>query len=423
MVDKKNLQNPLIWTAAVCAFLFYSGLYIPHSSDVFRSIISQSDIIRIKGTVVSNPIKNSDGKGAYKIRFRPDHVWGRNGISASAEGICDIYIASSFVESHFPGRLYTDYMVRKDQLPVIVDNGACFDLNVKYLPQGKNLYSDNGYALGWSNSLFGRLLHFRALCRLQFKRLMYAWGAAGGLVLALLSGSREYTEYDTSSAFQKAGLSYVLALSGMHLSLFSGLAFWGGNRIGSRIASYVLNFIAVVFFVWFAGFSPSLLRAFICSMILFCASAFGVPVSMITVLSLSFLIQSTIVPEDILQPAFMFSYAALSGILILGPIIHTALSVFLPDSLGSIVAASVSAQLFTVPIAIGFFHAVMPFGIIAAVIISPLIILFMYGALLFIPVSLCIPCLSGTAGLLMGICYDVIKRITVVFARIPAVTI
>ena len=49
---------------------------------------------------------------------------------------------------------------------------------------------------------------------------MYMWGSAGGLLLALLSASKEYTSSAFSDAFRLAGLSHILALSGMHVSIF-----------------------------------------------------------------------------------------------------------------------------------------------------------------------------------------------------------
>ena len=74
-------------------------------------------------------------------------------------------------------------------------------------------------------------MRFRALCRLYFKRMMFAWGSAGGLLLALLCGARDFTESETADAFRMAGLSHILALSGMHLSLFYGLAAFAGKKL------------------------------------------------------------------------------------------------------------------------------------------------------------------------------------------------
>ena len=98
-----------------------------------------------------------------------------------------------------------------------------------------------------------------------FKRLMYKWGNAGGLLLALLCGAREYTDIAIAENFKNAGLSHVLALSGMHLSMFSSIAVLIGNKIGRKKLTYAIRIIVLILFVWFAGFSPSLLRAFICS--------------------------------------------------------------------------------------------------------------------------------------------------------------
>jgi len=79
-----------------------------------------------------------------------------------------------------------------------------------------------------------------------------------------------------SDAFRNAGLSHILALSGMHLSLVSGIAFFAGMRLFGKTKSYIFQFCAVSLFVWFAGFSPSLLRAFLCSVLLLLCSVCGI---------------------------------------------------------------------------------------------------------------------------------------------------
>ena len=80
----------------------------------------------------------------------------------------------------------------------------------------------------------GKIQKSRAFCRLEFKRMMFSWGKAGGFLLALLSGSKEYLDIDLVENFKKSGLSHILALSGMHLSLLSGIAAFIGKKIGIK---------------------------------------------------------------------------------------------------------------------------------------------------------------------------------------------
>ena len=101
---------------------------------------------------------------------------------------------------------------------------------------------------------------------------MYMWGNAGGLLLALLSSSKEYTSFEFSNAFRLAGLSHILALSGMHVSIFSTLTEKSFFKIFGKNKTNFLSLIIVLLFVWFAGIAPSLTRAMISTIIIFIAA-------------------------------------------------------------------------------------------------------------------------------------------------------
>ena len=278
----------------------------------------------------------------------------------------------------------------------------------------------SAFSTGFSNSFWGKILKFRALCRLQFKRLMYGWSDAGGLLLALLSGSREYTEDSLGTSFKKAGLSHILALSGMHLGLFGGIAFLVGNRILRRNIADLIELCAILFFVWFAGLSPSLFRALLSAIILFINSTLRMNrFKGITVLSASFLIHILIFPEHLTSPAFMLSYAALFGIMSVAQIIKKILSKKLFPKLSADISDSLGAQIFTAPITLKIFGFLTPVGIISTIFVSPLVILFLYTGLLGTIICLAVPFLADAFSGIMSLLYGIIKVLVEFFARFP----
>jgi len=111
--------------------------------------------------------------------------------------------------------------------------------------------------LGWSSS-FSRM---RALLRFAFMRMLYGWGNAGGLLLALLAADKAFLPQNCTEAFRNAGLAHILALSGMHLSLIGTAALQGGRLFGHKKRALYFSLAAVCAFVWFAGSAPSLNRA------------------------------------------------------------------------------------------------------------------------------------------------------------------
>jgi ComEC/Rec2-related protein len=419
MVIYRTLKNPLVGAAFICAAAVYGGIIPVKNRNEFRSAVRFSSISSITGRIVSNPVKIPKMR-KYSVQFEPAFVKNSENLQSSCSGRLTVMLDDEMVEAYFPGKLYS---ACREKGALICETGAVVGLRGK---AGRNsvYFADRGYMIGWDGMFGGKIAHMRALCRIQFRRLMYAWGAAGGLLLALLSGVREYTESVTADAFRNAGVSHILALSGMHLSIVSGLAAFAGTQFCGKKNAYVFQVCAVLFFVWFAGLSPSLLRALICSIILLLLSFCSFTnVSMISVLCASFLLHCVIVPADLSNAAFMLSYGALAGILITGSTINMILCNIVPTKLSESFSSSAGAQLCTAPVTLKLFGTVMPGGILASVVLSPAVAIFMYAGLGLIVLCLLCPFFAGPSGFVMNAIYTVIKLFVMLFARIPGITV
>ena len=253
---------------------------------------------------------------------------------------------------------------------------------------------------------------------------MYCWGEAGGLLLALLCGAREYTNAQTAEAFKNAGLSHILALSGMHLSMFSSIAVFLGNKVGRKKITFIIRIIALLIFVWFAGFSPSLLRAFICAMLLLISSIASVDQpDMLMILCFSFLLQTVISPSDLMNAGFLLSYGALAGILLTNKQLFKFYGKFTPGYIAASLSSSTGANLFTAPISLKMFGSFSPIGIIATTFVSPLVTIFIYSGLALIILCLICPPLVSASGIFMNLQYNIIKILVQLFAKVPSIHI
>lgn len=412
------VKNPVFISAFILAFLFYSGIAKTASRHPFRTLAPETEIIKIEGYVSSNPVKTASFGSSYKTVFRAERVFTSTG-KFSANGETEVYFPAELVESYFPGKLYSTLAGSKDK-GFLVENGAAFSLEVDpVFKYGRLFFLVKGAkSSGWhGNSIWKKLVRFRALCRLQFRRLMYAWGKSGGLLLALLSGSREYTEKSVSDAFRDSGLSHILALSGMHLGLFGAIAKFFGQKASGRNLGDAIQLGAVLFFVWFAGISPSLFRAFLAAFILYLNSLLRMnrPESL-SLLSLCFIIHCLIFPSHIMESAFMLSYASLGGIIIFGKVFKKVYPVFIPYKIRMSVSDSSAAFLATSPVALRLFGKIMPQGIIAALLVSPLVFLFLYLGLFGVIICLFLPFLSMPISGIMNGLYFLIKRLVLFFS-------
>lgn len=449
-------ENPLVIPAAVLALAAYSGFFQIKPQHQYRTVFPSARVGVISGTVVENPTKVSGYKNAYRVKIRLDSVGTADGAQGYASGIVETYVPTSLYEIHSPGKLYSAWSGKKQDF--LIDCGAKVEFDV--VPKTVRNYkardggiktefhvtairkcdwecdenSSNEFPSGKISAaekvkcafekFLSRAAKIRALSRLHFSRLMYAWGNAGGLVLALLSGSREYLPPEAGEAFRNAGLSHILALSGMHLSLFSGLAFFIGKKsLGKRFAP-ILEIFAVLLFFWFAGKSPSLFRALLFSI---CATVSALThkkvKSSLNVLALCFLIHASIFPNDIFELGFKLSYGALAGIICINEFLAKRLCRALPRRAGNSLSQSAGAQFFTIPICLKYFGIFAPGGVLASTVVSPIITAFVYLALAAISLSLVFPFLAPIFGSVLGAFYFAIERIVIAFARIPRIKI
>ncbi len=413
-------KKPVFLSALLCILIFYSGLFtIPDKTSPY-SLLKTESITEISGTIISSPSRSGNGS-YYSAIFSLEETADARAYRSTAKGRMKIMIPSELAEAYSPGKLYSQASGKgKGTAPQAFLYEAGGHCTFRGRLTSNVFYVRECTASWWPSSWRGRLRHFRALCRLQFKRLMYAWGSGGGLLLALLCGAREYTDPATSDAFRRAGLSHILALSGMHLSMFSAIAVFFGNKTGVRKLTFILRISALFGFVWFAGFSPSLVRALICALLTIAATIAGArKPDMLSILCFSFLMQSAFCPQDIHNAAFILSYGALAGILFTGSFFSRFYSKFSPKAIASSLSAATGAQTFTAPISLKIFGSFSPIGIVSATVVSPFVTIFIYSGLVLILLSLAFPILSVPSGIFINLQYTVITYIVNIFSGVP----
>ncbi len=111
-----------------------------------------------------------------------------------------------------------------------------------------------------TKSLYNSILRFRGY---SSEKLRVSLGSdVFSVSEALFTGSRDNVSPELSSAFRICGISHIFAVSGMHLSLWTGMFFIIMKR-RARL-SFIPNVLATVFVIFytaFTGFSPSVMRA------------------------------------------------------------------------------------------------------------------------------------------------------------------
>lgn len=171
-----------------------------------------------------------------------------------------------------------------------------------------------------------------------------------GLLSGILFGTRATMSKELVDAFVTTGTIHIVALSGQNLSIFTGtLASWLSSIVSRRIASLLILFL-LVWFLWFVGPSPSLVRAVIMGSLTLLAVIFGRRNLSLLSLLLAVSIMLLLNPLWIGDLSFQLSVLATLGIILFGGAGRPA------NFVVSELRITLAAQLLTTPLILFHFH-------------------------------------------------------------------
>ncbi|MDR0473899.1 MAG: ComEC/Rec2 family competence protein [Treponema sp.] len=364
-------------------------------------------IISISGILKEDPRLFNDGRGmgavALKSASRKTST-GLNDITVSAYGNISVF---------FP--------------PDAIDRIREFGRGCEIYAEGKIVNSRDGSPLFRSSAVFiTKSAPFMERIRNSARsKLLEKFGAGadgpkwGGLASALLLGVRDNMDNDLAAAFRDAGCSHVLALSGMHLALLSGLLAFFLRRIFGFRPAVIAGGLFIIFYVYLAGGQPSLVRAAVMYLLgAVCILGF-LKRDTFNLLCLAFLLQMVFQTESALSVSFILSYLALAGILTFGEAILSLFRGRIPEIIGSGLAASLGAFIATVPVVAVYFGTLRPAGIAAGLVIVPAASLFMIIALAAMILLFPLPVLFPVFDFILTFLYRVIEFLVSFAGKAP----
>ena len=208
---------------------------------------------------------------------------------------------------------------------------------------------------------------------------------------ALLLGDRTDVDYETNTAFKVSGISHIIAVSGLHVSiLFSVVFLLTGRR---RILTSLIGIPVVLLFAAVAGFSPSINRASLMQILMMMALLFDKEYDPATALSFACLVMLTVNPMVITSASFQLSVGCMAGIFLFSARIRAWLESFrfwrkwkgkspkmrLRTWLCSGISVTLSAMFFTTPLVAWYFGAVSLIGIVTNLLTLWVVTFIFYG--------------------------------------------
>jgi ComEC/Rec2-related protein len=190
-------------------------------------------------------------------------------------------------------------------------------------------------------------------------------------------GERDAIEAEERRSWRRAGLSHILAVSGLHVGIIAGLA-WGLARLSlgaGRISEYAAA-AAVFSYVLGIGAPFSALRAGLMAVMIFLGRAMGRPGASLNLLFGAGFITLLLDPKAASDPGFQLSYAATFGLILWTRPISGLLPAR-PRHAMTLLAATVAAQALTIPLMLWHFREIAPIAFLGNLAVLPLFTLIM----------------------------------------------
>ncbi len=259
------------------------------------------------------------------------------------------------------------------QLPISSGNIGLFDYRA-YLRRRGIVYTANTDLGKVSCEGLRGMVISRAVHRLR-TALTYALDSwltqpEGAVVKGMILGDKKDIPPDTRQVMEAAGISHLLAVSGLHIGLVSALVFQGIHRLRlGQSAAAACAALAAIVFAFVTGWSLSAARAclaVLCGLLVARRDRHVDPAAVTCVTAMAILIWRPLVLFDV---SFQLSYSAVVGILLLAPRWNDVIRL---PKVGPALSVSLAAGMGTLPTAAWHFFAVPMLAPIANLVAVPL---------------------------------------------------
>ena len=210
------------------------------------------------------------------------------------------------------------------------------------------------------------------------------------LGLSYLLGMKAGLPDDLNENLRTVGLVHIVVASGAHLSILVEIARKIFGKL-SRFAGLLFSVLFVVFFMTMVGWTPSIMRAGIMTILTLLAWYVGrkfAPWRIILIVAAGTLLVN---PMFIINLGWLLSFASFAGIMILGPrLTKLFYGEKKPGFVAEVIITTLAATLMTLPIILYYYGTVSLISVVANLLILPTLpyamgLVFLSGAVVGVP--------------------------------------
>ncbi len=397
-----KIGHILLFSAFVVVGFVYYHWRLPHpeSLDISKQVVGisygKSYPVEVEGIVLTQPKINRNLKAKFILLAK--NLIDESGKEKRVTG--KVYVTSPLLEV---SGVYPSTTVRLEgnlYLPSPPLNPEGFDFAEYLRKQGvfSGLAAKSVTVIEKGNWWQGLLYQTRK--RIIQTHIRFLGMPYGSLVSSMVIGSRAVDlDWETEESFRLAGLSHTLAASGFHVSLLLAvvLSLTASLTPDKR---FFVGSLCLLGYATITGFYPSILRATLMGMAGLVAILQERQVRISGSLLLAGVILLVINPMWIWDIGFQLSFMAVWGLITSTSPLARHLD-FLPSTIANIVAATVAATIWTLPLQWYHFHRFPLYGIITNILVTPLVIVITLVGIVAAFIGVFIPLLGSGISFLL----------------------
>lgn len=183
----------------------------------------------------------------------------------------------------------------------------------------------------------------------------------GGFIAGIVLGETDFLDEVTMESFRITGTSHILVVSGLHVAIWSGFLYKIFSLLLRKRLSAVISIVFLLIYMVFTGFTPSVIRAGTMMILNYIAIIFREKPDSLNTLGISALVLTACDPFSLYSVGTVFSFASVLGILLMHEYVYKRFNFekvrhgFLRKMIkafSSLILVSLSAQIFTFPVAV-----------------------------------------------------------------------
>lgn len=290
--------------------------------------------------------------------------------------------------------------------------------SVCYYPQIELLNKNKG------NKFFAGIYKFKDKLKLIIGQSLPE--PQSSLLSAIILGSKRGIPKELADNFSKVGISHIVAISGMHISILAAILLYLGIIFGlNRNQSFYFSTAFLFFYIALIGFPPSAVRAAVMGFLVLLAMRLGRLAKATNAVLFACSLMLLINPLLVYDIGFQLSFLAVLGLIYILPILEKSTEKFTKrwklggflKSFLSLILITLSAQIATLPVILYNFGRLSIVAPIVNILVVPMLSFIMILGLILLVCGLVWTSLGQIVGWVVWIFLSYLIYITNFFAR------